>query len=284
MNPRTPSINHHQGAKHQLCVPQMFTFGHVRQLDAVAARVTANLAAMTPLLPAVDQVAYVDIDDTVRQTYGYAKQGVGYGYTGVKGCHGRHHERRSKSTFAAVQLPRSWSAATTRAHAARQDPLDRYPGQSAQRPARHSRCYPPVSAGRGGNPCIGRGTARAAPAGSIRTDVQPSIHRPSMRYLMLMWPDADATSGNESDLQAWLDFDERVKANGAFVVNGALAPASTDARLVQTAIAGHALDRGGGPPTVRRRRPADSGLLHHGSPQHGRRPRVGEQVANLRLR
>jgi hypothetical protein len=45
-----------------------------------------------------------------------------------------------------------------------------------------------------------------------------------MRYLMLMWADADATSGNESDLQAWLDFDERVKANGAFVVNGALAP------------------------------------------------------------
>ena len=80
-------------------------------------------------------------------------------------------------------------------------------------------------------------------AGSIRPDVRPSIHRPSMRYLMLMWADADATSGNESDLQAWLDFDERVKANGAFVVNAALTPASTDARLVQTAIAGHALDR-----------------------------------------
>ena len=62
-----------------------FPFGHVRQLDAVAARVTANLAAMTPLLPGADQVAYVDIDDTVRQTYGYGKQGVGYGYTGVKG-------------------------------------------------------------------------------------------------------------------------------------------------------------------------------------------------------
>jgi hypothetical protein len=43
-------------------------------------------------------------------------------------------------------------------------------------------------------------------------------------------------------LQAWVDFDEQVKANDAFVLNGALAPASTDARLVQTAIAGHALD------------------------------------------
>ena len=28
---------------------------------------------------------FVDIDDTVRQTYGYAKQGAGCGYTGIKG-------------------------------------------------------------------------------------------------------------------------------------------------------------------------------------------------------
>lgn len=63
-----------------------------------------------------------------------------------------------------------------------------------------------------------------------------------MRYLMLMWADADATSGDETDFQAWVDFDEKVKAAGAFVLNGALAPASTDARLVRTAIAGHALD------------------------------------------
>ena len=47
-----------------------FTFGHVRQLDAVAARVLAGLARCTPLLPGADQVAYVDIDDTVRATHG----------------------------------------------------------------------------------------------------------------------------------------------------------------------------------------------------------------------
>ena len=64
---------------------RVFRFGHVRQLDAVAARVTANLARAAPLLPGADQIAYVDVDDTVRQTYGYAKQGAGYGYTGVKG-------------------------------------------------------------------------------------------------------------------------------------------------------------------------------------------------------
>jgi len=39
-----------------------FSFGHVRQLDAVASRVLVNLAARTPLLAGADQVAYVDID------------------------------------------------------------------------------------------------------------------------------------------------------------------------------------------------------------------------------
>jgi hypothetical protein len=62
-----------------------FTFGHVRQLDAVASRLLIDLAGRAPLLPGADQLAYIDIDDTVRRTYGYAKQGAGRGYTGVKG-------------------------------------------------------------------------------------------------------------------------------------------------------------------------------------------------------
>ena len=62
-----------------------FTFGHVRQLDAVASRVLVNLAGRAPLLVGADQVAYVDIDDTIKATYGYAKQGAGYGYSKVKG-------------------------------------------------------------------------------------------------------------------------------------------------------------------------------------------------------
>ena len=64
-----------------------------------------------------------------------------------------------------------------------------------------------------------------------------------MRYLMLMWADADATSGDESDFAAWAEFDAQAKAAGAFVLNGALAPAATGARLVQTAIAGHAISQ-----------------------------------------
>jgi hypothetical protein len=62
-----------------------FRFGHVRQLDAVAARFLANLTTLAPLLPPAAPVTYLDVDDTVRATFGYAKQGAGYGYSGVKG-------------------------------------------------------------------------------------------------------------------------------------------------------------------------------------------------------
>ena len=62
-----------------------FTFGHVKQLDKVAATVLVKLAGHTPLLRDADQLTFVDVDDTVKPTYGYAKQGAGYGYSGVKG-------------------------------------------------------------------------------------------------------------------------------------------------------------------------------------------------------
>ncbi|MGG2461459.1 IS1380 family transposase [Streptomyces sp. RGM 3693] len=62
-----------------------FTHGHVKQLHAVARRFLPELAAHTPLLLGIDTVAYVDLDDTIKRTYGYAKQGTGYGYNKVKG-------------------------------------------------------------------------------------------------------------------------------------------------------------------------------------------------------
>ena len=63
-----------------------FRFGHVRQLDAVAARTLAGLATVSPrLLTGTEAMAYVDIDDTIRETHGYQKQGVAYGYSKVKG-------------------------------------------------------------------------------------------------------------------------------------------------------------------------------------------------------
>ena len=38
-----------------------------------------------PILPGAEKFTIVDIDDTLRQTYGYAKQGAGRGYTGING-------------------------------------------------------------------------------------------------------------------------------------------------------------------------------------------------------
>jgi hypothetical protein len=93
-----------------------FTFGHVRQLDAVASRLLVNLAASAPLLPGADQLAYVDVDDTVKATYGYAKQGAGRGYTGVKGLNALLAVVSTPSSapvIAAVRL-RKGSTASTR--------------------------------------------------------------------------------------------------------------------------------------------------------------------------
>ena len=65
-----------------------FTFGHVRQLDAVAARFLTRLADQGPLLSptqASHQHLLVDVDDTIIEVHGYAKQGARFGYSGVRG-------------------------------------------------------------------------------------------------------------------------------------------------------------------------------------------------------
>ncbi len=64
-----------------------FTFGHVRQLDAVASRFLTRLADQAPLLSDAEAGGHVlvDVDDTIIEVHGYAKQGAGFGYTGVRG-------------------------------------------------------------------------------------------------------------------------------------------------------------------------------------------------------
>ena len=66
--------------------PAQVTFGHVRQLDAVASRFLANLVARAPLLgtPGAEDFVFVDVDETIIEVHGYAKQGSGYGYSGVR--------------------------------------------------------------------------------------------------------------------------------------------------------------------------------------------------------
>ncbi|MFV9452588.1 IS1380 family transposase [Rhodococcus sp. NM-2] len=65
---------------------RQFTFGHVRQLDAVASRFLGNLAEKTPLVTGIDTGrVLVDIDDSIIEVHGHGKQGSGYGYSGVRG-------------------------------------------------------------------------------------------------------------------------------------------------------------------------------------------------------
>jgi hypothetical protein len=112
------------------------------QLDPVAARF---LTGQAPLLPATTEVRFVDIEDTVRSTYGYAKQGAGYGYSGVKGFN---------AFLAIVSTPASAPViAATR--------LRKGSANSARGAARCRRPWPPP--GRAGSPgwwCSAR-TARA---------------------------------------------------------------------------------------------------------------------------
>src|SRR6187431_2965666 len=64
-----------------------FSFGHVRQLDAVAARFLTALAAQAPQVvgDGAGGRVLVDVDDTIIEVHGYAKQGAGFGYSGVRG-------------------------------------------------------------------------------------------------------------------------------------------------------------------------------------------------------
>src|SRR5919112_354879 len=64
-----------------------FRFGHVRQADAVASRFLIGLAEHTDLLGGREDAGpvLVDLDDTIVEVHGYAKQGAAFGYSGVRG-------------------------------------------------------------------------------------------------------------------------------------------------------------------------------------------------------
>ena len=62
-----------------------FTFGHVRQLDRLTERLLAGAWA-AGAGPGHDELV-IDVDSTICQTHGYAKQGATFGYTRVRGYH-----------------------------------------------------------------------------------------------------------------------------------------------------------------------------------------------------
>lgn len=61
------------------------SWGGVRQIEKLSRRMLAALAAHTPLLPGADVLAFIDVDSMQRRTYGYRKQGSGFGHTKIQG-------------------------------------------------------------------------------------------------------------------------------------------------------------------------------------------------------
>ncbi|EUA24772.1 transposase DDE domain group 1 family protein [Mycobacterium xenopi 3993] len=60
-----------------------FTFGHTKQLAAVAREHLIALAARTPLLAGADERMFLDIDSLLRPVYGHAKQGASFGHAKI---------------------------------------------------------------------------------------------------------------------------------------------------------------------------------------------------------
>jgi hypothetical protein len=76
---------------HQVMAPstlgtflRAFTFGHVRQLEAVNGKATERAWGLGAGPPGT---LIVDVDSTICEVHGYAKQGASYGYTRVLGYH-----------------------------------------------------------------------------------------------------------------------------------------------------------------------------------------------------
>jgi hypothetical protein len=62
-----------------------YTWGNVRQLEAVNRLLLGELARRAPLLPGRDTLAFVDIDAMQKRVYGRRKQGAGFGHTKIGG-------------------------------------------------------------------------------------------------------------------------------------------------------------------------------------------------------
>ena len=62
-----------------------FTWGNVRQLEAVNRLLLGELARRAPLLSGREQLAFVDIDAMQKRVYGHRKQGAAFGHTKIQG-------------------------------------------------------------------------------------------------------------------------------------------------------------------------------------------------------
>jgi hypothetical protein len=62
-----------------------FSFGHVRQLDWVSEMLLTRAWSLGA--GPGNEPMTIDVDSTICEVYGNQKQGAGYGYTHVLGCH-----------------------------------------------------------------------------------------------------------------------------------------------------------------------------------------------------
>ena len=80
----TPRVFHEVYAPSTLGIfLREFTFGHTKQLAAVARVHLVALAARTPLLAGADEQMFLDIDSLLRPVYGKAKQGASFGHAKI---------------------------------------------------------------------------------------------------------------------------------------------------------------------------------------------------------
>ena len=96
-----------------------FTFGHVRQFDAVASRALIGLAETVPgLLAGSDGVVLLDVDDTVKPVFGATKQGAQHGYTHVKGLNAQLATLSTEQAAPVIVAARLRRGAAASAHGA----------------------------------------------------------------------------------------------------------------------------------------------------------------------
>ncbi len=64
-----------------------FTYGHLRQLDAIARQLLLVCWAAGAGPHRLDELLYLDLDSTIIESHGLAKRGAFFGYTKVRGHH-----------------------------------------------------------------------------------------------------------------------------------------------------------------------------------------------------
>lgn len=89
-----------------------FTFGHVRQLESVAAELLRRAWAQGAG-PSAEERLVIDLDSFVGEVHGYAKQGAAFGYSGERGYHPLLATTESGGEVVAIRL-RKGSANTQR--------------------------------------------------------------------------------------------------------------------------------------------------------------------------